>query len=393
MAEAKSEREGFKEELWKTISSFYFVNKVFFIFIGNKGIVFYMKDKIVRKVKCLLIYSGGLDSTLAVKVLESQGIDVTAINFVSYFFGSKTAEKTARENNIKLRIFDDERFKREHWELVQKPKYGHGSAINPCIDCHLLMFKWAGEIMKKVDPPLSSPIGEFGREVYDFVASGEVLGERPMSQNKKALLLIEKESGLKGYLLRPLSAKLLDPTIPEKEGLVDREKLLNLSGRGRTRQMELAKKYGLKFYPTPGGGCILTEKEFSNRLRDLMEKAGAENIKPVDLQLLKIGRHFWSEATIPPSAGFVSPNLALAEPSWYKIILGRDKGENEQLKNLAQKGDIFITPKNFIGPSALIKMAMSNTMYSELVQDEAKKLIIQYTQKDKLAQVLEFEIK
>jgi len=301
-----------------------------------------------KKTKCLLVYSGGLDSTLAAKVLEAQGVEVTAINFVSYFFGSKQARETAWENNLKLIIHDDNEFKKKHWDLIQKPVYGHGKAINPCIDCHLLMFKTAGEMMK--------------REGWDFIATGEVLGERPLSQNARALTLIEKECGIAGKLLRPLSAKLLEPTIPEKEGLVDREKLLDLSGRGRTRQIELAEKYGIKVYPTPAGGCILTEKNFAKKLRELMEKIGAENISQNEINLLKLGRHLWYN---------------LEGKYQAKITIGRNQKEDEEMEKLLQNEDVLIVPKNFPGPSVLIRVYAAKD--GLILENEAKRLIIKYS--------------
>lgn len=270
----------------------------------------------MKKVKAILLFSGGLDSLLAFKILEEQGIETVPIFFKSYFFGPEIAEKSAKENGIKLKIID---ISKEQLEIVKKPKFGYGSSMNPCLDCHILMLKKAKEIVKK--------------EKFDFVATGEVLGERPMSQNKKALELVERESSLSGYLLRPLSAKLLKPTIPEEKGLVEREKLLDIKGRSRKRQIELAKKFKIKWYPTPAGGCILTDLEFGKKLRELSEKYPDFNGN--DIEILKLGRHFWLEK--------------------IKIITGRNHEENLKIKKLKRKNDILIEIENYPGPTTLIR--------------------------------------
>ncbi len=283
--------------------------------------------------------SGGLDSILAIKILQEQGIEVTGLCFVSYFFNSRAAEKAAKKLKIKLKIID---FSDEHLEIVKKPCYGHGKAVNPCIDCHLLMIKKAKGIMEK--------------EEFDFVATGEVLGERPMSQNKQALELIEKESGLKGYLLRPLSAKLLKATILEEKGLIKREQLLDISGRGRKRQMALAKEYGIKDYPTPAGGCLLTEIEFGKKLKEMLSHW--PKAKGNDIRLLRFGRHFWIEDNL--------------------IIVGRNKEDNDRIKELSQKGDVLIEPKEFPGPTILIR-GKEKILEKSLIQ--AKDLMIKYSPK------------
>lgn len=266
--------------------------------------------------KALLLFSGGLDSLLAAKVLEEQGIKVTPVFFKSYFFGPEIAQRSAKAVGLKLRVID---FSEDHLKIVQKPKYGYGAALNPCIDCHLLMLKKAKEIKEK--------------EGFDFVASGEVLGERPLSQNKKVMFLLEKKSSLSGFLLRPLSAKKLPPTIPERQGLVNRERLLDLQGRSRKKQLWLAKKYNLKEFPAPAGGCLLTDKEFSKKLKELWKKfpQAGEN----DIELLKIGRHFW-EGKI-------------------KIVVGRNKEENQLLKKMARKKDVLLEMTNYPGPTSLIR--------------------------------------
>ncbi len=270
----------------------------------------------MKQLKALILFSGGLDSILAAKLLMEQGIKVEGIVFKSYFFNAEQAKRAAKEIGIKLRIVD---FSKEHLKMVKRPKYGYGRNMNPCIDCHLLMLKMAKEVMRK--------------EKFDFIATGEVLGERPMSQNKQALGLTEKESGLSGYLLRPLSAKLLKPSKIEKKGLVDREKLLDIRGRSRKRQLELAKKWKLKEYPTPAGGCLLTDPEFSNRLEKLLEIFPEANGD--DTELLKFGRHFWQDKV--------------------KIVVGREHKENLAIQKMKQKGDILLELKDLTGPTTLIR--------------------------------------
>jgi tRNA U34 2-thiouridine synthase MnmA/TrmU len=295
-----------------------------------------------KKARALALLSGGLDSILAVRILQVQGIKITGLTFVSYFFNSKAAEKAAKGLKIKLKITD---FSDEHLGIVKRPCYGYGRAVNPCIDCHLLMLKKAGEIMAK--------------DGYDFVATGEVLGERPMSQNKSALQLIEKESGLKGYLLRPLSAKLLEPTVVEKSGLVDREKLLDISGRSRKRQMELAREWGIRDYPTPAGGCLLTDIQFGGRFKDMAGKWS--DFGGNDARLLKFGRHFWEKDDL--------------------IVVGRNKEENEEIKKLSFKGDVLIKPKEFPGPTILIRGKNKISKKSLL---KAKELMFKYSPKARI---------
>lgn len=293
----------------------------------------------LKKVRALVLFSGGLDSILAVKLLQEQKIKVTGVTFVSYFFDSELAKKAAKNLGIKLKIID---FSDKHLAMVKDPRYGYGKAINPCIDCHILMLKKAKEVS--------------GTGKFDFIATGEVLGERPMSQNKQALELIKKQSGLQGYLLRPLSAKLLAPTIPEKQGLIDRDKLLNISGRSRKRQITLAKKWGIKEYPTPAGGCLLTDLQFAQRLKELFIKW--PDCQGNDVQLIKLGRHFWVDNN--------------------KIIVGRHEQENKEIKKLARKGDILIEPKDFPGPTILIR-GKPKLLKESLIK--AKELMLKYSPK------------
>lgn len=271
-----------------------------------------MKNNIIA----VALFSGGLDSSLAVKLIQEQGIQVKGINFKTPFFGVDEAFIIAKDLNIDLEIID---ITRELLEILKNPKHGFGKNMNPCIDCHTLMFKKGGEYMTKIGA--------------SFILSGEVLGERPMSQNRNSLSIIERESGFEGRILRPLSALLLPETIPEKEGLVDRNKLLNISGRSRKRQMEFATKMNLKDYPSPAGGCKLTEPGFSKRLRDLFNQ---DNFSLKEIELLKLGRHFRLNRNI-------------------KLVVGRNKEENEQLKDFFQDGDFLFKAKNLKGPISLLK--------------------------------------
>jgi tRNA-specific 2-thiouridylase len=270
----------------------------------------------IKKVKALVLFSGGLDSILAVKLLEIQGVKVTGLTYKSCFFDEKTASKAAKTLKITLKIVD---ISHEHLDVVKNPPHGYGKAANPCIDCHTLMLIEAKKMMKKSS--------------YDFVATGEVLGERPFSQNYQALLKIQELSGLREKLLRPLSARLLPVTLPERRGWVDREKLGDIQGRTRHKQLALAKKYRIKDFPQPAGGCILCEPVFATKLFDLLKNKPLCTVQ--DINLLRVGRQFWIEGA--------------------KTVLGRNKGENERLVQIAQKGDIIIEPKNFNGPTALIR--------------------------------------
>ena len=292
----------------------------------------------MKKRKALLLFSGGLDSILAAKILKDQGIEVVGLTFRSYFFDERQAKKYAKQLGISLKIVD---ISEEHFEIVKNPKYGYGKSINPCIDCRVLMLKKAKEIMEK--------------EGFDFVATGEVLGERPMSQNRKALKIVEKESGLEGYLLRPLSAKLLEPTLPEKLRLVDRSKLLAIKGRSRKKQIELAKKFGLK-YPQPSGGCILTDLNFGKKLKEVLEKR--KNLDGNDIRLLRVGRHFWYKC--------------------FKIVVGRNKEENEILKKLARDGDVLVELKNLKGPTTLVRKYCKKGRKKEAIE-KAKELTRRYS--------------
>ena len=296
----------------------------------------------MKKIKALLLFSGGLDSTLAAKILQEQGFEIQAIFFKSYFFNIKE-----KKLDFGFRVVD---ISNKQFEIVKNPEHGYGKNMNPCIDCHLLMFKEAKKIMDK--------------EGFDIVITGEVLDERPMSQNRKSLDFLEKESGLKGKLLRPLSAQLLEPTDLEKQGAIDRSKLYAIQGRTRKKQIELANKFGIKNYPTPAGGCLLTDPEFSNKLRELLEKN--KKVSKDDLNLLYYGRHFWHNNV--------------------KIVVGRDEAENQAIEKLKQEGDVLIELKDIPGPITLVRGKDEQAIF------KAKELTKYYSLKARDKKQVEFEI-
>lgn len=270
-------------------------------------------------MKAVSLFSGGLDSQLAVRLIQNQGISVTGINFSSPFFGAdERTKRAAHQLGIGLRI---EPVGEEYFELVLKnPVYGYGKNMNPCIDCHGFMFRKAGDLMQELGA--------------SFIITGEVLGQRPMSQNRSALNAVDKLSGYKGYIVRPLSARLLGATIPEKEGWIDRQLLLDISGRGRTRQMQLAEDYGIQEYPSPAGGCLLTEQNYARRLKQIMNLI--DNPRPEELDILRIGRHF-----------YLQEGLLLA--------VGRNHSENERLSELANSTDVLIKVTDRPGPLGLLR--------------------------------------
>lgn len=274
------------------------------------------RENYIKKTRGLSLFSGGLDSQLAVKVLQRAGAHVEAITFVTPFFSPDTAIKAAKALGVELHLID---FTSDEIALIKNPPHGFGSAMNPCIDCHATMIKRAGEIMLE--------------KGFDFIATGEVVNQRPMSQNKQAMRTVEKSCGFEGRLVRPLSALLLEPTIPETEGLLDRSKLLDLSGRRRERQAELASEFGLVNYPSPGGGCKLTEKGFCKKLKDLMDNEGLDERRLIDLLL--IGRRF----RLPGGTG---------------VILGRDSNDNKTLEKVRIESDTLLAPVSVPGPTAII---------------------------------------
>ncbi len=271
--------------------------------------------------KAVALISGGLDSVLAARVVMEQGFEVVGLYFTTAFsksFGKEENTPAARVSKaigMELRVMD---LGQEYIDLIRSPKHGYGKNINPCIDCKIFMLSKAKAVMQELGAP--------------FIITGEVLGQRPMSQRRDTLNVIERDSGLKGMILRPLSAKLLLPTKAELEGVIDREKLLDISGRSRNPQLKLAEKYGISGYSAPAGGCLLTDENFADKLRDLFTHNQA--VTQSDIRLLTVGRHY---------------RLA----SGAKVVLGRDNEENKILVSLVQPGYHLFMPHGFPGPVAL----------------------------------------
>lgn len=282
-------------------------------------------------MKALALFSGGLDSALAIKVVKDQGIEVIALNFVSHFFGGKNekAEKMAEQLGVQLEYVD---FSKAHTEMMKQPVHGRGKNMNPCIDCHGLMFKIAGELLEK-----------YGAS---FIISGEVLGQRPMSQNYQALEKVKGlNAGLEDLIVRPLSAKLLPPSLPEREGWIDRNRLLDIQGRSRKTQMELVEEYGIVDYPTPGGGCLLTDPAYSMRLRVLENDGYLEDDYAFLFHLLKVGRFFRFE-------------------KGRYLFVGREKADNDRIDSFKDLGSVYIRSKDVPGPHIL--------GYGDLAEEEIK---------------------
>lgn len=274
----------------------------------------------MRKAQILLLFSGGLDSLLAARVLLEAGADVKALHLVTPFTGSMdklTGEKHLEDWGIelvKIRINLG-----EFLPLLTDPAHGFGRALNPCIDCKILFVKKAKEIMEK--------------EGFDAVGTGEVLGERPMSQNRRSLMIIQHEAGLQGRLLRPLSARLFEPTDVEREALVDRQTLLEIKGKGRKTQLTLAEKWGIEDFATPAGGCLLTEPEYSGKLSDLL--AHPAELSQESVYLLKIGRHF-------------------RFPKGAKLVVGREEAENHELLKHGGDDRVFLEVKGVGSPIGVV---------------------------------------
>jgi len=275
--------------------------------------------------KAIALLSGGLDSTLAVRLMIDQGINVTAVHFTSVFCNCTPkkagcrlqAKKIAEELDVAIHVIHKGM---DYIRMVERPPHGYGSGMNPCIDCRIYMLRKVKELLPQMEA--------------SFVITGEVLGQRPMSQHRNTLRLIERESQLEGLILRPLSAQHFSPTIAEQEGIVDRQRLLDISGRSRKVQINLARQFGITDYPCPAGGCLLTDKEIAARLRDLFDYV--QDYDMADLQLLKIGRHFR-----------LNPLL--------KVIVGRNREDNEKIRMFAKPGSIIFMPSGFRGPTAIIR--------------------------------------
>jgi tRNA U34 2-thiouridine synthase MnmA/TrmU len=297
--------------------------------------------------RALALFSGGLDSILAVKVIQQQGVDVLAINFTSPFFGCSpvldgepVAARYARRYDIPFRSIQ---LGTDFLEMLRHPRYGYGSALNPCIDCKTFMLRCAGELLAELKA--------------DFVITGEVVGQRPMSQRHDTLRLIERDCGLGGLLLRPLSAKFLKITIPESEGWVKREELPALRGRGRKDQMRLAAELGVDEYPVPGGGCLLTEQSYIPKVQDLLDHQTVPLVR--DFELLRTGRHF-----------------RLSERC--KAVVGRDNSDNEKILAIAGSGET--TLRWLDGASPLVLMVGEA---DETAIRQAGRILLRYTKSPK----------
>ncbi len=280
------------------------------------------------KRHAVALLSGGLDSMLAVRLLLDQGVPVTAVRFITHFgCDPVTSGSCGHDVEPLVKVWGPLGFTvkmchlgQDYIEMVKNPKFGRGKNMTPCVDCRIMMLRWAREMLDQTGA--------------GFLITGEVLNQRPMSQTRERFRQIDRELGLKGLVLRPLSAKLLDPTLPEIEGVVDRSRLLDFSGRGRTRQYELAKHWGITEIPQPSGGCLLTDPGYSTRLKDLWDhdpSAGAH-----DINLLRVGRHF------RPSSD-------------CKIVVGRNEDENRMIDAFAERGDTIVYLLDYEGPMTLLR--------------------------------------
>jgi tRNA-specific 2-thiouridylase len=311
-----------------------------------------------KNIKALSLFSGGLDSILATRLILSQGIDVLAIQFVTPFFNYHILddidgyrEQVLIKYGVNVKVVD---ISIDYLELLRNPVYGFGKNFNPCIDCKIYMLSRAKEMM-----------AEFGAQ---FLITGEVLGQRPMSQRRDTLNVIERDSGSRSILLRPLSAKLMVETEAEREGWVKRDQLLDFSGRGRSNQIALAKKYGITDFPAPAGGCILADPILSRRVSQLYSENSIlrpAEITTADVRLLLIGRQF-----IFPGGGW--------------LILGRDERDNNRLEALAEADDAILWMEERPGPAALLRRA--GKWYTDAAEMErdvqlAASLVVRYGKK------------
>lgn len=270
--------------------------------------------------------SGGLDSTIAVRLIHDMGIEIVGVHFTGPFClcnrGKGGCISYARQQAEALGIkFSTIPLGREYIDIVVNPKHGYGSGVNPCMDCRILMLGKARELMAE--------------EGASFVLTGEVLGQRPMSQLRDKLRIIERESGLEGLIVRPLCGQHMPETIPEKEGLISRDKLLAIKGRGRREQMGLAKFLAVGDYPCPAGGCLLTDKHFAARVKDAIAHDG---FRLEDIPLLKVGRHFRLQGGA-------------------KLVVGRNEEENQQIERLTRNEDVLMSPEDVMGPNSLLRGA------------------------------------
>lgn len=301
----------------------------------------------MKRTKALALFSGGLDSTLAVRLILNQDIDVIAVNFVTAFSSCSKdgwgVADAAKQLGVPLKVLE---LGNDYLKLVREPKHGYGKNMNPCVDCRIFILKKAKKYAKEIGA--------------DFIFTGEVLDERPMSQHFSALKMVEEESGLKGKILRPLSARLLPETVIEKKGLVNREKLLGIRGRSRKPQLKLAEEFKIEKYPSPAGGCLLTCREYANKLRDLFKHK--KRCSMADVSLLKVGRHFRFGKN--------------------KIIVGRNEAENAVLTEKKAWSDYYFEVPDIGSPVAVLqgaktknairKAAALTAFYSDAKSDKVR---------------------
>jgi hypothetical protein len=291
--------------------------------------------------KAVALLSGGLDSRLAIRIVQQQGIEIEALNFRTIFGCCKDeASRAAHELSVRLTVVGTDE---SYLDIVKRPRYGYGKGINPCVDCRIYLFELARRFMDQVDA--------------SFVISGEVVGQRPMSQKRRDLDIIARDAGLEELLLRPLSAKLLPPTLPERLGVVDRDRLYGFEGRSRKGLIELAQQFGFHEIPTPSTGCALTEPLFAPKVRDLIELS--PQARQWDYELLRVGRHFRFDGQT-------------------KIVLGKDESQNEQLRLMAAQDRAslcwLVEPENFRGPTALV-----SGPFSEAALEFTSGLMLRYS--------------
>jgi len=297
-------------------------------------------------LKAIALFSGGLDSILAVKLVRRQGIAVQGVTYETPFFNARKALAAASQIDLPLRVLD---ITEDHLSMLRAPKYGYGKNFNPCIDCHAMMLRKTGNLLTEWSA--------------DFIITGEVLGQRPMSQTRQSLYVVAKYSGYPDLIVRPLSAKLLPITRVEREGMVDRERLFDIQGRSRRRQIEAAAEFGISDYSTPAGGCLLTDPMFCNRLKDLFDH---DDFEIPSIHLLKTGRHFR-----------IGPQI--------KVIVGRNLHDNNLIEKYTLERDLVIRTIDYPGPTTLVpgggdesamRLAASLcVLFSDAPKDERVKLI------------------
>lgn len=297
-------------------------------------------------MKAIALFSGGLDSIIAVKLVQRQGITVQGVTYETPFFNARKALAAAAKIDLPLHVLD---ITEDHLIMLRAPKYGYGKNFNPCIDCHAMMLRKTGNLLSEWNA--------------DFIITGEVLGQRPMSQTRQSLYVVAKYSGYPDLIVRPLSAKLLPITRVEREGMIDRDKLLDIQGRSRRRQIEAASALGISDYSTPAGGCLLTDPMFSKRLKDLFDHGDFEI---PSIHLLKAGRHF----RIGPQT---------------KVIVGRNLHDNNLIEKYTLERDLVIRTTDYPGPTTLVPggcdeadmhlAASLCVLFSDAPKDERVKLI------------------